>query len=101
MAAIKRPRETRNGRFWMLIELKKSCIGESDAGNQTRYTATKPRNARQMDDSSASQPSLAQTPDSLGHASTIPPDAGEKMQRAAHAGSASTGAISLQAKAYW
>ena len=46
MAAIKRPRETRNGRFWMLIELKKSCIGESDAGNQTRFTATKPRNAR-------------------------------------------------------
>ena len=46
MAAIKRPRETRNGRFWMLIELKKSCIGESDAGNQTQYTATKPRNAR-------------------------------------------------------
>ena len=46
MAAIKRPRETRNGRFWMLIELKKSCIGESDAGNQTPFTATKPRNAR-------------------------------------------------------
>ena len=46
MAAIKRPRETRNGRFWMLIELKKSCIGESDAGNQTPLTATKPRNAR-------------------------------------------------------
>lgn len=46
MAAIKRPRETRNGRFWMLIELKKSCIGESDAGNQTQDTATKPRNAR-------------------------------------------------------
>ena len=46
MAAIKRPRETRNGRFWMLIELKKSCIGESDAGNQTPHTATKPRNAR-------------------------------------------------------
>ena len=46
MAAIKRPRETRNGRFWMLIELKKSCIGESDAGNQTGNTATKPRNAR-------------------------------------------------------
>ena len=46
MAAIKRPRETRNGRFWMLIELKKSCIGESDAGNQTGHTATKPRNAR-------------------------------------------------------
>ena len=49
MAAIKRPRETRNGRFWMLIELKKSCIGESDAGNQTPLTATKPRNARLFD----------------------------------------------------
>ena len=48
MAAIKRPRETRNGRFWMLIELKKSCIGESDAGNQTQFTATKPRNAREV-----------------------------------------------------
>ena len=48
MAAIKQPRETRNGRFWMLIELKKSCIGESDAGNQTPHTATKPRNARDL-----------------------------------------------------
>ena len=48
MAAIKRPRETRNGRFWMLIELKKNRIGESDAGNQTPFTATKPRNARPM-----------------------------------------------------
>ena len=30
----------------MLIELKISCIGESDAGNQTPHTATKLRNAR-------------------------------------------------------
>ena len=58
MAAIKRPRETRNGRFWMLIELKKSCIGESDAGNQTQYTATKPRNAREI---LASKPENAQS----------------------------------------
>ena len=50
MAAIKRPRETRNGRFWMLIELKKAASGRvmQLAGNQTPFTATKPRNARDL-----------------------------------------------------